>query len=122
MLNNFSSCFNQSIHPISPSGGSKRFDPMDCPPELLCTEDEVLELLLALDTSKANRPDNLSAKMLKSTAVSIAPVLTKFLNFSITTGKLPSAWKTSSVVPIPKAEEQVRCNELQTYLAALSHQ
>ena len=107
MLNNFfSSCFNQSIPPISPSGGSERLDPIDCPPELLCTEDEVLELLLALDTSKANGPDNISAKMLKSTAVSIAPVLTKLLNLSITTGKLPSAWKTSSVVPIPKTENR----------------
>ena len=57
---------------------------------LLCTEDEVLELLHALDTSKANGPDNISAKMLKSTAVSIASVLTKLLNLSITTGKLPS--------------------------------
>ena len=65
-----------------------------------------MELLCALDTSKANGPDNISAKMLKSTAVSIAPVLTKLLNLSITTGKLPSAWKTSSVVPIPKTENK----------------
>ena len=65
-----------------------------------------MELLLALDTSKANGPDNISAKMLKSTVVSIAPVLTKFFNLSITTGKLPRAWKTSSVVPIPKAENK----------------
>ena len=107
MLNNFfSSCFNHSIPPISPSNGSERPNPIDCPPELLCTEDEVLELLCALDTSKANGPDNISAKMLKSTAVSIAPVLTKLLNLSITTGKLPSAWKTSSVVPIPKTENK----------------
>ena len=75
---------------------------MNCPPELLCTENEVLELLLALDTSKANGPDNISAKMLKSTTVSIAPVLTKLLNLLITTGKSPSAWKTSSVVFIQK--------------------
>ena len=107
MLNNFfSSCFNHSIPPISPSNGSERPNPIDCPPELLCTEDEVLELLCALDTSKANGPDNISAKMLKSTAVSIAPVLTKLLNLSIITGKLPSAWKTSSVVPIPKTENK----------------
>ena len=65
-----------------------------------------MELLLALDTSKTNGPDNLSAKMLKSTAVSIDPVLTKLLNLSIITGKLPSAWKTSSVVPVPKAENK----------------
>ena len=85
---------------------SEKLEQIDCPPELLCTEDEVLELLLVLDTSKANGPDNISAKMLKSTAVSIAPVFTKFFNLSITTGKLPSAWKTSSVVPIPKTENK----------------
>ena len=84
MLNDFfSSCFNQSIPPISLTCGSKRLDPMNCPPELLCSKDEVLELLRALDTSKANGPDNISAKMLKSTAVSIAPVVTKLLNLSI---------------------------------------
>ena len=103
MLNNyFSSCFNKCVPPIIPSSGLERLDPSACPPELLCTEDEVLELLLALDTSKANGPDNISAKMLKSTATSIAPVLTKLLNLSITTGRIPGAWKTSSVVPIPK--------------------
>ena len=60
MLNNFfSSCFNHSIPPISPSSGSERPNPIDFPPELLCTEDEVLELLRALDTSKANGPDNI---------------------------------------------------------------
>ena len=42
------------------SSGSERLDLIQCPPELLCTEDEILELLLALDTSKANRPDNIS--------------------------------------------------------------
>ena len=38
MLNNFfSSCFKQSIPAVSPSSGSERLDPIDCPPELLCT-------------------------------------------------------------------------------------
>ena len=82
MLNNFfSSCFNESIPPITPTCDSERLEQIDCPPKLLCTEDEVLELLLALDTSKANGPDNISAKMLKSTAVNIAPVY--LLSFSI---------------------------------------
>ena len=55
-----------------------------------------MELLLAPSTSKANEPDNMSAKMLKSTAVSIATVFTKFFNLLVAAGKLPSAWKTSS--------------------------
>ena len=33
----------------------------DCCPELLCTEDAILELPLSLDTTKANGLDNISA-------------------------------------------------------------
>ena len=55
---------------------------------------------------KANGPDGISATMLKSTAHSIAPGLTKLFNKSISSGKLPSTWKTSSIVPIPKSNEK----------------
>ena len=37
----------------------------------------------------------------KATA-SIVPVLTMLFNHSIQTGKLPSAWKVSNIIPIPK--------------------
>ena len=40
--------------------------------------------------------------MLKSTASAIAPSVTKLFNCSIKCGHPPSAWKFSSVVPIPK--------------------
>ena len=65
-----------------------------------------MELLRALDTSKANGPDNKSAKMLKSTAVSIVPVLTKLLNLSITTGKLPMLGKHPMWYQFPKTENK----------------
>ena len=53
MLNNFfSNCFNASVpllmvndHDLYATTSS------DCPLELLCTEDEILELLLSLDTT-----------------------------------------------------------------------
>ena len=61
-------------------------------------------MLLSIDTSKASGPDGISGKMLKHTAVSIAPVITKLFNLSIQTGVVPSAWKTSTVVPIPKGK------------------
>ena len=56
----------------------------------------------AVDTSKASGTDGVSSQMLKSTAHSIAPSLTKLLNVSITTGKIPGKWKLPAVVPIPK--------------------
>ena len=99
----FASCFNQSSPPLS-RHNSQDLVSAECPEELLCTEDEVLEMLLALDTTKANGPDGISGTMLKYTATSIAPVLTKLFNLSIKTGTVPTAWKISTVVPIPKGK------------------
>jgi len=42
------------------------------PEEIFCTEEEVLDLLLTVDTSKATGSDGISGRMLKSTAHSIA--------------------------------------------------
>ena len=103
----FSQCFNQSVSPLTDNDISV-FDstnPFLCPEEFLCTEDEVLEMLLSLDTKKANGRDGISARMLKSTARSIAYSITLLFNNSISTGKLPEAWKVSSVVPVPKGSD-----------------
>ena len=97
----FSACFNRDIPPLSPADDTVHFSP--CPDELLCTADEVLFLIMSLDPSKANGPDGTSAQMLKGTAHSIAPSLTKLFNISISQGRFPECWKTSSVVPIPKS-------------------
>ena len=70
--------------------------------DLLCSEEEVHEMIMSSDTSKANGPDGISAKMLKGTALSITPVLTRLFNMSIEHGIFPEKWKLSSVVPIPK--------------------
>ena len=64
-------------------------DQDSCPEQLLCTEDDVLEMLLSLDTTKSRGPDGISATMLKQTAVSIALGITKLMNTSIRSGKLP---------------------------------
>ena len=43
--------------------------------------------------------------MLKSTATSITPVITRLFNLSIFSGRFPEAWKIASVVPIPKSND-----------------
>ena len=62
--------------------------------------DEVHDLLLTLDVTKSNGPDGISSSMLKHTADAIAPSLTKLF---IQLGQLPSQWKRSLIVPIPKS-------------------
>ena len=62
-------------------------------------------MLLSLDTKKANGRDGISARMLKSTAPSIAYGITLLFNKSISTGRIPRPWKVSSVVPVPKGSD-----------------
>ena len=52
--------------------------------------------------TKSNGDDDISAIMLKSTALSITEVVTKMFNMSISLGELPEEWKTSRITPIPK--------------------
>ena len=75
-----------------------------CPEEYLCTE-EVFDLLSSLDTIKSNGPDGISAKMLKFTATSITPSVTKPFNLSLSHCRLPVMWIRSTIVPIPKAAD-----------------
>ena len=46
--------------------------------DILRTCEEVISYIMLLDVNKASGPDGISSKMLKATAHSIAPTLTKF--------------------------------------------
>ena len=50
---------------------------------------------------------HISGHMLKNTAEAIAPTLTHLLNLSLKSGKVSEAWKTSSIVPIPKTHKSL---------------
>ena len=71
--------------------------------KLLCTAEEVLDLLQTINISKSSGPDRISGRMLKATALSIAAPVT---NLSISTGTFPTKWKLSSIVPIPKSSDK----------------
>ena len=77
-------------------------NPEDPYGSIQCSEDEVYNLLCSLDTSKSNGDDDISAVMLRNTALSITEAVTKIFNISISLGELPDEWKVSRVTPIPK--------------------
>ena len=116
MLNEyFSSCFNTSVPPLSQLDEERQthteFESASSE-DLLCTTEEILSYIQALDATKASGPDGISIKMLKYTATSIAPSIAKLFNISIKLGHFPTCWKTSSVVPIPKSSQH---NEAANY-------
>ena len=102
MLNNyFYTCFNHRQPPLLDPPENVLL-PDDCPSELLCSEESVIEQLSYLDTTKSTGTDGISSKMLKCTALSIADPLHKLFNLSISTGTLPIDWKVGRITPVPK--------------------
>ena len=67
-------------------GSLKRISPDD----FRYNEEEVLELLLSIDTTKANGPDEISGSMFKATANAIFPSVTVLFNKSIRSGIVPT--------------------------------
>ena len=70
--------------------------------EIIVSEQEVLDVLLNLDTSKATGPDMISVKMLRETAHSITPSLTRLIVTSLNTITVPQGWKEANVIPLHK--------------------
>ncbi len=55
-----------------------------------------------MDVNKSSGTDGISVRMLKYTASSITPSITRLFNLSIKCGAIPAIWKSAAVVPIPK--------------------
>ncbi len=73
---------------------------------ILTTEDEVLNVLKSLKVDKANGPDNISNRLLKETAHSIAKPLSELFNSSLASGTFPHQWKQANVVPVYKKNDK----------------
>ncbi len=81
----------------------ERVDPtgQTVPADVLCEEEEVADMLRALDITKSNGQDGISTRMLKSTAAAIAPSIRKLFNLSIQLGRPPAAWKNAKGAKSP---------------------
>ena len=99
----FFSCFNQCLPPLTDEDLQAPISP-SCPESILIAEEYVATALLKLDVSKSTGIDGVSSRMLKYTALNIAPSLTKLFNLSIIAG-CPDDWKIARIVPIPKAND-----------------
>ena len=70
---------------------------------------DVYRKLDSLNPSKALSQNDLPVRLVREFAVEIAGPLTKIFNKCLRTGIFPTAWKMSTIVPIPKV---VPCNFL----------
>ena len=66
------------------------------------TEDAVRKELKALNSKKAQGPDNISPAVLKECANELAGIFCPIFNMSLEQCSIPSLWKTSNIIPVPK--------------------
>ena len=67
---------------------------------------DTVKILKNLNTAKANGPDNISNKILKNLAESLAHPLTKLCNMSLSSAVFPDRWKEAHVTPVFKKNDK----------------
>ncbi|KAK1788983.1 hypothetical protein P4O66_015878, partial [Electrophorus voltai] len=69
---------------------------------LIITKSDVRRVFKRVNTRKAMGPDGICGRVLKACADQLAPVFTDIFNLSLTLGIVPSSFKRSTIVPVPK--------------------
>ena len=97
---------------IDTSNSSLPDDPAT-PPRMTCilaTEKEISDLIKSIDPSKATGCDGISPQLLKLAADSIVPSLTRLINLSLQTCRVPKLWKEANVLPLFKKGDRSDIN------------
>ena len=68
--------------------------------------DDVTKHLIGLDTSKACGPDGIPVRLLKECSQQIAPSLCGIFNHSLSSGQIPTEWKSADITPIHKKDSE----------------
>ena len=69
---------------------------------LVLSEHDVRRVFKQVDTRKAAGPDEIAGRVLRACADQLAPVFTVIFNLSLAQSIIPTCFKKSTIIPIPK--------------------
>ncbi len=95
-----------SSQPLTPPA-----TPLSPTPALKISEDDVWQVFIKNKRRKAPGPDGVSPACLKSCAVQLAPIFTQIFNRSLELCEVPSCFKRSSIIPVPKKPKITGLND-----------
>ena len=78
--------------------------------DIQVTEEEVYEVLSALDPTKSSGIDGIGYKLLKHCACALYAPICHLFNLTITKHSLPSEWKLHLITPIHKSGDRAQVN------------
>ena len=84
--------------------------PANHQPLILSTTD-VQAVLCRTNARKAAGPNGISGRVLRACAVQLSGVLTDIFNLSLAQATVPTCFKTTTIVPVPKHPTAVRLND-----------
>ncbi len=92
-------CNGGATLPISPSGSSRQSSDEYA---ITLSEDEVRRELKRVNVRKAAGPDGITGRVLRSCADQLAGLFTSMFNKSLATSVVPTSFKKSFIIPVPK--------------------
>ncbi len=93
-------CNGGATLPISASGSSRQSSDVDH--VITVSEDEVRRELRRVNIRKAAGPDGITGRVLRSCADQLAGLFTSIFNESLATSVIPTSFKKSVIIPVPK--------------------
>ncbi len=95
-----------STQPLTPPA-----TPLSSTPALKISEDDVRQVFIKNKRRKAPGPDGVSPACLKSCADQLAPIFTQIFNRSMELCEVPSCFKRSTIIPVPKKPKITGLND-----------
>ncbi|KAL0198364.1 hypothetical protein M9458_006904, partial [Cirrhinus mrigala] len=81
------------------------------PPTLQISEDEVCQVFRKNKRRKAPGPDGVTPACLKTCADQLAPIFSQIFNRSLELCEVPSCFKRSTIIPVPKKPKITGLND-----------
>ncbi len=101
-LNNFYGRFECNSGTILPSSTSRSSRQSSNDYAITLSEDDVRRELRRVNVRKAAGPDGITGRVLRSCADQLAGLFTSIFNESLTTSVVPTPFKKSVIIPVPK--------------------
>ncbi len=95
-----------STQPLTPPA-----TPLSLTPALKISEDDVRQVFIKNKRRKAPGPDGVSPAYLKSCADQLDPIFTQIFNRSLELCEVPSCFKRSTIIPVPKKPKITGLND-----------
>ncbi len=110
-INNWQTSWMSSTAGLKKHHSHLLLPPLSPTPALQISEDDLRQVFIKNKRGKAPGPDGVSPACLKTCADQLAPIFTQIFNRSLELCEVPSCFKRSTIIPVPKKPKITGLND-----------